>query len=352
MSRKRINYICCFCGKQERRRILLGEPKADGCPNSKDNGLHWWIDDRMVEGQYRMQGKDAEFPMDAEHIFLIGCRYGMWNEKGRQWYQRAAELGYPEAMLKLGEAYAEGRGILRDAGRGVEWYRKAADCGNTEAMLFLGEIYANQEYGLQDKAEAVQWFRKAADKGRKTAMLTLGYAYKHGEGVERNIKEAIKWYRRFDEITTVAPSFMIGGCLAGGIMWDGFITDVMNQTDGSTVYGMAQRGYAYEHGIAGVEQDKKEAVAWYRKAAEADGAYSKFALGGAYSMFALGNAYAKGEGVGKDEEKALEWYCKAARVVVEKARARKTPIDLAGRRAANEMYWKTFRPEITTQSSI
>ncbi len=89
---------------------------------------------------------------------------------------------------------------------------------------------------------------------------------------------------------------------------------------------------AYEHGMADVEQDKKEAVAWYQKAAEA---------GDAYSMFALGNAYAEGEGIDQDEEKALEWYCKAASAGTECAR--KHPMELIGGRAANEMYRKTFR---------
>ena len=148
------------------------------------------------------------------------------------------------------------------------------------------------------------------------------------DGVERSLEEALKWYREIAESTTAAPEFL--GFWKCGLWWatvgimkrQGYelppfarITDVMSQTDGSTARGMVYRGYAYEHGIGGVEMDMGKAVEWYQKAAEA---------GDAYSMFALGNAYENGEGVGKDEEKALDWYRKAA---------------------ATGMGWKVFRQE-------
>ena len=62
------------------------------------------------------------------------------------------------------------------------------------------------------------------------------------------------------------------------------------------------KGMCYYNGD-GAEQDKKEAVQWFRKAAE---------QGFAEAQFYLGVCYKRGEGVEQDMEKAVKWYRKAA----------------------------------------
>ena len=217
-------------------------------------------------------------------------------EQAARWYKKTAE---PEkAMYHWGIAYAEGKGVAPDAKMAVEWFRKAAEEGHSDAMTALGNLYAEGYCIPQDLEEAVRWYQKAAKAGNLAAVLALAHAYENGKGVPRDSAKAMALYRSVTNI--VAPSFMIGGCI-GGTLWDGFISDVMAQTDGNTAYGMMQRGYAYEHGKFGVKQDKKEAMKWYRKAADA---------GESYAMFALGNAYASGEE--RDEEMAFMWYHKGA----------------------------------------
>ncbi len=61
-------------------------------------------------------------------------------------------------------------------------------------------------------------------------------------------------------------------------------------------------GFCYENGI-GIGEDKKEAVRWYRKAAE---------QGSAVAQSNLGLCYTKGYGVEKSEEEAICWYRKSA----------------------------------------
>ena len=63
-------------------------------------------------------------------------------------------------------------------------------------------------------------------------------------------------------------------------------------------------GVCYEKGW-GVEQDTKEALAWYNKAAAQEN-------GPAYNS--LGNFYREGNGVKADPNKAFEWYQKGAQV--------------------------------------
>ena len=160
--------------------------------------------------------------------------------------------------------------------------------------------------------------------GNLKAVLLLARSYDEGKGVAQDKAKAMDLYRQVAEKVTIGPSFMIGGAMIGGGLWDGIIMDVLAQTDEKDVYGMIQRGYAYEHGEFGVAQDKNEALKWYQKAAEA---------GGTYAMFVLGNEYTSGEN--QDKEKALMWYRKAAEEGL--AFAQKEPYKWESHQLAYEM---------------
>jgi TPR repeat protein len=62
-------------------------------------------------------------------------------------------------------------------------------------------------------------------------------------------------------------------------------------------------GQMYALGVVGVQMDTKEAVKWYRKAAEG---------GIAKAQSIVGGCYANGDGVKKDFKEAVKWYRKAA----------------------------------------
>ena len=66
--------------------------------------------------------------------------------------------------------------------------------------------------------------------------------------------------------------------------------------------GMNNLGFMYEQGY-GVKQDYQQAVSWYRKAAEA---------GNAAGMTSLGFMYHNGWGVDRDYNQAVTWYRKSA----------------------------------------
>ena len=70
------------------------------------------------------------------------------------------------------------------------------------------------------------------------------------------------------------------------------------------MYAIAQYalGVMYDLG-EGVSQDPKQAIIWYRHAAE---------QGYALAQYALGVIYEKGEGVLQDHQEAVKWYRQAA----------------------------------------
>ena len=59
-------------------------------------------------------------------------------------------------------------------------------------------------------------------------------------------------------------------------------------------------GMLCQHG-KGIDQDNKEALKWYREAAE---------QGNTYAQYAIGVMYQDGKGVDQDYKEAVKWYRK------------------------------------------
>ena len=296
-------YICFLCG--ERRRSSNGEPPAGKCPQGGEYKSHIWLDDKRIPRRYReyIRNKEAG-PLTPERMCALGSYYknSQNMEKSSEWFLKAAKLGSVEGMLAMGDAHIEGNGITKDIGEAIKWYQNAANNGNRYAKKVMLEFHEKYSTGA-----TLEYVKQEADKGELKAVLLLARSYESGKGIAQDKTKALELYRQVAEKVTIGPSFMIGGAMiGGGGLWDGIIMDVLVQTNENNVYDMVRRGYAFEHGTHGVEQDKNEAMKWYQKAADA---------GDSYAMFALGNEYARGEK--QDEEKALMWYRKAAEAGLE-----------------------------------
>ncbi|KAF2634112.1 protoplast regeneration and killer toxin resistance protein, partial [Massarina eburnea CBS 473.64] len=114
-----------------------------------------------------------------------------------QLFTQAAELGHPQAALKLGEAYEHG--LLRcpkDAALSVHYYNCAAQADIPEAMMNLCAWYmVGAEPVLEkDENEAYEWAKKAAEHGLPKAQYACGYFTEMGIGCRRDALEANVWY--------------------------------------------------------------------------------------------------------------------------------------------------------------
>ena len=227
-------------------------------------------------------------------------------------YRRAAEMGDPRGMYKLGVCYALGKGgLTKDEAKAVEWYQKAAEAGDTYAMYHLGYAYDYGKRGLtKDEAKAVEWYQKAAEAGEATAMNSLGYAYEYGKGgLTKDTSKAAEWYKKAAEAGNATAMCNLGICYEYG---QGGLTEneakavewYKKAAKAGNARGMYNLGVCYGYGLGGLTEDEAKAVEWYKKAAEAGNANAMDSLGVCYE-------YGKG-GLTEDEAKAVEWYQKAA----------------------------------------
>ena len=84
-----------------------------------------------------------------------------------------ADQGDVFAQEKLGDIYANGRGVPQDYARAMKWYRLAAEQGDAFAQVDLGSMYFDGLGVAQDREEAMKWFRLAADQGDAYALEKL-----------------------------------------------------------------------------------------------------------------------------------------------------------------------------------
>lgn len=117
-----------------------------------------------------------------------------------KWFQKAAEMGEPNAQYNLGICYYKGQGIKQDFEEAVKWLKKAAEQGIVFAQYNLGVCYYSGQGVKQDFEEAVKWFRIAADQEFPAALYNLGLCYATGKGVKKNRSEAKKWFRKAAEL--------------------------------------------------------------------------------------------------------------------------------------------------------
>ncbi len=216
-----------------------------------------------------------------------------------------AEQGDAEAQFELGQMYYIGNGVEEDDEKAVFWYRKAAEQSNMEAQYWLGKMYELGSGVKQDDEQAVFWYRKSAEQG-------------HGEAQEALIGLGVAWLNDDEEDDEdeglhelAEEGDAIAQCKLGGMY---SIGDDVEQDDKQALYWFSK---AAEQNLAiaqyclgmifhvgrGVAQDNEQAVVWYRKAA---------AQGDAAAQRELGGMYAAGSGVAQDDGKAADWLAKAA----------------------------------------
>ncbi|PHH74365.1 hypothetical protein CDD80_3126 [Ophiocordyceps camponoti-rufipedis] len=219
--------------------------------------------------------------------------------KAMQWYRRAATLGDPPAMYKVGMILLKGLlGQNKNPREAVGWLRRAAERANEEnphALHELGLLYESAQSNdviIRDERYALSLFQDAADLGYKFSQFRLGCAFEYGlMGCPIDPRQSIFWYSKAAAQAEHQSELALSGWYLTGS--DG----VLGQSD-------------------------TEAYLWARKAAVA---------GLAKAEYAMGYFTEVGIGVPANLEDAKRWYWRAAAQEFPKARERLEDLKRAGK---------------------
>lgn len=214
-------------------------------------------------------------------------------------YKRAAALGEPRAMWRLGEMYEHGLGMDADAAAAAQLYLTAAGAGNIDGMFHAGRVL-EQGLGIAaDPAEAARWFFMASKAGSVAAECELARCYLDGVGVDQDLDKARRWAKR---------------ARAGGAAdADALLERVQERVD---------RAAAILEKAGQDAGDAADADVFYRAgmAACREGLYPEgrmllkraVKLGCPAAMHQMGILYWSGEGVQKNENRAVKFFRHAA----------------------------------------
>lgn len=112
-------------------------------------------------------------------------------EEAQNWYEKAAAAGSAQAKYLLGNFYEYPQHRNRkDIKKAREWYEFAAKDGYPEAQFRLGMMYQDGESVRQDTGKALSWLEKAASQKHLKAKYEMGMIYYKGEGIDKNINKA------------------------------------------------------------------------------------------------------------------------------------------------------------------
>ena len=170
-------------------------------------------------------------------------------EKAQVYFEKALKASHVEALLAMGNVYADANYDVYDLNQAEYYYRQAADCGSEKAVLALAKLalkdtnIAFWNWDVQEKNETIYhqhknqfaWYLLAAEGGCVDAMCHIAYAYHKGYPCMRDDDIAYKW--------------------------------AYQAAKKNDPYAHYQLGYFHEFGY-GCEPNMCQAIAYYEAAAE------------------------------------------------------------------------------------
>jgi len=126
------------------------------------------------------------------------------NEEAAKYFRRAAEQGNADGQYGLGALYAAGEGVERDPAAARQWFERAAGAGHPQAVIALSQAFLTESFGFRrDPADVagLAWVRKAAELGSIPALDYLAKGYRSGAFGAIDVAQAERTEARMRELS-------------------------------------------------------------------------------------------------------------------------------------------------------
>lgn len=196
------------------------------------------------------------------------------NEKeGFRWIEKASSQNLASAHNYLGLCLLNGKGTSENYTSAANHFEAAAKLGSVYALYNLGWTWENFIPACyRSKTKAVLWYKKAAEHGHVKAMIKLGdINYDDSIGGKKNefLMSAIEWYKKGLTIESYNSEILYKLVKVDRINAPKWYS-ILYENDSENVdliYNIAEE-YWFRWDVPYDENNKIEAVRWYKKAAE------------------------------------------------------------------------------------
>jgi TPR repeat protein len=107
-------------------------------------------------------------------------------------FEKAADLGSPDAMFFLSMMYRDGLYAKRNSGKSLILLARAADAGSADAQFMLARLYDSGGGLAESEVDAIKYYTMAAAGGYLAALYYLG---KYMEHPEIHVRRSVGKYR-------------------------------------------------------------------------------------------------------------------------------------------------------------
>jgi len=139
-----------------------GSPTVSASPRGADDAGQ-----KIIEYLYAAAGGgDAIGLLELGKLIYSGNLLSRDTNEAALLFERAAELGSPDAQYFIGQMHFRGEGRSLDGYQAIKWTRRAANNGSVLGQRALGQIYINGYETIgPDPTEAHRWLFAAAQNG-------------------------------------------------------------------------------------------------------------------------------------------------------------------------------------------
>lgn len=214
-------------------------------------------------------------------------------------YHEAADKGSPDAYLRLGNLYRDGRAVAADPRKAFFYYRSAAEAGSDEGKLRVADMMVRGQGTVRDIAGGLAIAERLGEAGNGEALVLLGDLHRPGDDspVAKDAAKSMSYYRSAAKLESNAGKLRVGEMTALGL---GTAQDVEGGvaiinaavSKSKDTSGLVLLGYLYSRTDGGVIAiDLPAAYAYFRRAA---------ALGDETGILRAGEMLARGQGTARD----------------------------------------------------
>jgi uncharacterized protein len=151
----------------------------------------------------------------AEAMVDSKSREPNWKDS-RDWYEKAAAQGHPEALLAMVRYHDRGLGAPPNPEKGTEACLAAVKAGSVVAMNEMGVRYQRGTGIRMDGVAAIGWFTIASQNGLQSALINLGNCFELGNGVRVDLARAGEHYAAAAKMGNPVAQMMIAKLFEDG----------------------------------------------------------------------------------------------------------------------------------------
>jgi uncharacterized protein len=188
-----------------------------------------------------------------------------------KWLSKAAAQRFAAAEGNMGNLYASGHGVPKDAKKALRWYQLATGHGDVESQYNLARAYQLGAGVTKNPAKAVELYTQSIDRGYLKSFHNLGVMHLTGDGIPKNLVEAQRLFQAASD-KGHAPS-----TTALGKLYYKHTDSTADQAKGVELFRLAAQrgqsqgafnvGVAYRDGV-GTAKDVIKSAVWFSIASD------------------------------------------------------------------------------------